>query len=117
MEDHRGDAQAGDSFATNQVRKDSVRAGSPLPTNRSYLDAGYGVVGDLKRSTIRLSKYLTPIRASLNASGLSNINKTGLTQIKVCFATDDDNDTANDYLTLFDGANVTYRPKLDVTWQ
>ena len=63
----------------------------------------------------------TPASSSLNASGLSNINKTGLTQIKIRFATDDENDTTNDYLThyltLFDGSNVTYRPKLVVTWQ
>jgi len=41
----------------------------------------------------------SPSSCSLNASGLSNINKTGLTQIKVRFATDDDNDTVNDHLT------------------
>ena len=54
---------------------------------------------------------------SLNASGIANINKTGLTQLKVRFATDDDNDTANDYLSLYTGENANYPPYIVVTWQ
>jgi hypothetical protein len=57
----------------------------------------------------------TPYSCSLGGSELSHINKAGLTQLKLRFATDDDNDTTNDYLTLYDGSNAAYRPKLDVT--
>ena len=51
---------------------------------------------------------------SLNSSGRSNINKTGVTQFKIRFTTDDDNDGTADYLNIYDSAS---NPKLDVTWQ
>jgi hypothetical protein len=57
------------------------------------------------------------VSGGLNSSGLSNINKTGKTQLKIRFTTDDDNDNSNDYLNFYDGSNATYKPKLDVTWQ
>jgi hypothetical protein len=56
---------------------------------------------------------------NLNSSGLSAINKTGHTQLRVRFATDDDNDTADDYLGFYSGENAssTNRPILEVTYQ
>jgi hypothetical protein len=56
---------------------------------------------------------------SLNSSGLSAVNKTGHTQFKVRFATDDDNDTADDYLGFYSGENAstTNKPVLEVTYQ
>ena len=52
--------------------------------------------------------------AALNSSGRSNINKTGLTQFKIRFATDDDNDTTADYLNIYDTGSP---PTLEVIWQ
>jgi hypothetical protein len=52
---------------------------------------------------------------ALNSTGRSNINKTGLTQIKIRFTLDDDNDGTADYLNIYDG--TTSNPKLEVAWQ
>ena len=51
---------------------------------------------------------------SLNSSGRSNINKTGVTQFKIRFTTDDDNDGTGDYLNIYDSTSF---PSLAVTWQ
>jgi hypothetical protein len=58
---------------------------------------------------------------SLNATGLTKINKTtaSQTQYRIRFTTDDDNDTADDYLGFYSGENATAanRPVLEVTYQ
>jgi len=54
------------------------------------------------------------VSGDLNSSGRSNINKTGVTQFKVRFTTDDDNDSTADYLNIYDSGAP---PKLEVTWQ
>ena len=59
----------------------------------------------------------TYVSSTLNSSGLANINKTGRTQFKIRFTTDDDNDTTNDYLSIGDGGTANYKPKLEVTYQ
>lgn len=59
----------------------------------------------------------TYVSCNLNSSGLANINKTGLTQFKIRFTTDDDNDGSNDYLSIGDGGTANYKPKLEVTYQ
>ena len=55
---------------------------------------------------------------NLNAAGLAAINKTGTTQFRVYFTTDDDNDNSNDYMGYFSGENATAanRPQLVVTY-
>ena len=50
---------------------------------------------------------------ALDANGRANINKTGVTQFKVRFTLDDDNDTKADYLNIYDSGDP---PKLEVTW-
>jgi len=50
----------------------------------------------------------------LNSSGRSNINKTGVTQFKVRFTLDDDNDSTSDYLNFYDTGSP---PTLAVVWQ
>ena len=59
----------------------------------------------------------TYVSSSLNSSGMANVNKTGLTQFKLRFTTDDDNDGSNDYLSIGDGGTANYKPKLEVTYQ
>ncbi|MCU0858093.1 MAG: sulfatase-like hydrolase/transferase, partial [Pontiellaceae bacterium] len=58
---------------------------------------------------------------SLNAAGLTKITKTtnSYTQYRIRFTTDDDNDTADDYLGFYSGENATAanRPVLEVTYQ
>ncbi len=51
---------------------------------------------------------------SLDSTGRAQINKTGVTQFKIRFTTDDDNDSTGDYLNIYDS---TSNPSLSVTWQ
>jgi hypothetical protein len=55
----------------------------------------------------------------LNATGLSLVNKTGKSQLRVRFATDDDNDNKGDYLGFYSGENSTAanRPVLVIVYQ
>jgi CSLREA domain-containing protein len=56
--------------------------------------------------------------AVLNASGLVYINKTGTTQFRLRFATDDNNNRAADYMRFFSGnyGTVSDRPTLIVEY-
>ncbi len=55
---------------------------------------------------------------NLNAAGLAAINKVGVTQFRVYFNLDDNDDTGNDYLGYYSGDNGTAanRPQLVVTY-
>jgi hypothetical protein len=55
---------------------------------------------------------------NLNAAGLAALNKTGLTQLRVYFNTDDNDDNGNDYLGFYPANNGTAanRPQLVVTY-
>lgn len=55
----------------------------------------------------------------LSATGLTKINKTGRTQLRIYFATDDDNDGTSDYLGFYasDNATAANRPVLEITYR
>jgi hypothetical protein len=57
--------------------------------------------------------------AALNTNGTARIAKTNHTQFRIRFVTDDDNDSADDYLGFYSGENATAadRPILEVTYQ
>jgi len=54
----------------------------------------------------------------LNVAGRDAINKTGVTQLRVRFTLDDDNDSVIDSIAFYSGENATSanRPKLTVTY-
>jgi hypothetical protein len=56
---------------------------------------------------------------SLNAAGLLAVNKTGTTQLRVYFASDDNDDQGTDYVGYYSGNTSTEanRPQLVVTYQ
>jgi hypothetical protein len=55
--------------------------------------------------------------SNLNSVAFTYINKTGLTQFRLRFAKDDDNDSIADYLKFYSGnAGSTYRPQLIVEY-
>ncbi len=56
---------------------------------------------------------------SLNATGRGFINKTGTTQLRVSFATDDNNNASADHIGWYGGDDATAanRPVLEVTYQ
>jgi hypothetical protein len=56
----------------------------------------------------------------LGSTGIAAINKGGLTQFKVRFEQEDNNDSLADYVSFFSGnepAAVTMRPTLTVVWR
>lgn len=56
---------------------------------------------------------------TLNAQGLAAINKTGKTQLRVYFTSDDNDDRGNDYLGFYSGENATAgnRPQLVINYR
>jgi hypothetical protein len=56
---------------------------------------------------------------TLNAAGLAAVNKTGFTQFRVAFSSDDNDDNGADYVGFYSGNNATAgnRPVLVVTYQ
>ncbi len=56
---------------------------------------------------------------SINATGRGLINKTGTTQLRVSFATDDNNNAASDHIGWYGGDDATAanRPVLEITYQ
>ena len=56
---------------------------------------------------------------TFSVAGLAAINKTGKTQVRIRFTTDDNDDTGNDYIGYYSGNNGTAanRPQLVVTYQ
>lgn len=56
--------------------------------------------------------------ASLDAAGLAAINKTGVTQLRIYFNLDDDDNNGNDFIGYYSGeAAPANRPRLVVTYQ
>ncbi len=55
----------------------------------------------------------------INATGLSFVNKTGKTQMRVYFATDDNDDLGDDYIGWYSGENATSanQPELVIEYQ
>jgi predicted outer membrane repeat protein len=53
---------------------------------------------------------------TLNAAGLLKVNKTGLTQLRLYFATDDNNNRAADYMKFVSGNSATNKPLLVITY-
>jgi hypothetical protein len=54
--------------------------------------------------------------AILNAPGRGNINKTGLTQFRLYFATDDNNNKMADFMKFVSGNSATLQPQLIITY-
>lgn len=56
---------------------------------------------------------------NLNAAGLAAINKTGVTQLRLGFTLDDNDDLGYDYIGFYPGENATAanRPQLTITYQ
>ncbi|MBL9186698.1 MAG: right-handed parallel beta-helix repeat-containing protein [Opitutaceae bacterium] len=56
---------------------------------------------------------------TLNGTGLGFVNKTGTTQFRVYFATDDNNNSVEDYIGWYaaDNGTAANRPVLEITYQ
>ncbi len=62
---------------------------------------------------------LTWSEGDLDPAGVAAINKSGLTQLRVYFQLDDNDDAGNDYLGYYAGetSTIAYRPQLVLTYQ
>ncbi len=55
-------------------------------------------------------------KATLNATGRSNLNKLGVTQFRLYFTKDDNNDLGADFMKFFSGNSATGKPELIITY-
>lgn len=121
---------------TLKLRRASITGGNPFTThgtcNVSIRSGGYSgnanlVAGDFASPDTASNVASLPApasdgawtTASLNAAGIAAINKTGKTQLKISFATDDDNDAVADAINFSSGNDATAanRPVLEVIYQ
>jgi hypothetical protein len=54
--------------------------------------------------------------AALNATGIANINRTGVTQFRLYFTKDDNNNAKAEYMKFFSGNNGTGKPELSIIY-
>ncbi len=69
-------------------------------------------------SFVPVSGVVNWYQLNVNAASLASLNKTGLTQFRIRFSLDDDNDHKADYVTFYPGeAIAANRPMLIVTYK
>jgi hypothetical protein len=111
--------------------------GSPIGANpfnvfgKLWVDIRKGVFGGAKAldkidfqaaPTVAEAAYFykTPVNgwytARLNANGQENINKVGMTQFRLYFAKDDNNNRNADYVRFFSGNDTAQQPMLVITF-
>ena len=107
-----------DPFSTHgllavDVRKPNFGTSSALRLDDFNATPGIRKAGVIKSVPVN-SKYV----ANLLVGSFSEINKTGLTQMRLYFQTDDDNDLTADYLMFIssNSANTAGRPILEISY-
>lgn len=123
--------------ATLKLRRSGVTGTNPFGTHGTcHVDikggTGFGGATALATGDFQAAADATQVAAlsnaannndwstgALNGTGLAAINKTGHTQFRVAFATDDNDDNGNDYITWYPGDNATSanRPVLEIVYQ
>ncbi len=121
---------------TLRVRRGSLTGTSPFTTHGSLTadvrTGGFNGNAALENADFQAAATATAVctlsnapangdwsECTLDAAGLAAVNKTGKTQVRIRFTTDDNDDTGNDYLGYYSGDNGTAanRPQLVVTYQ
>jgi carboxypeptidase T len=122
---------------TLRLRRGTLSGTSPFTTHGTCwvdIQPGTGFSGSTTLQTGDFQAAATAVQAAslsnaasngswsegiLNAAGLAALNKTGMTQLRVYFNRDDNDDTGNDYIGYYSGDNTTAanRPQLVVTYQ
>ena len=122
--------------ATLRVRRGSLTGTNPFTTHGSLTadvrTGGFNGNAALENADFQAAATATAVctlsnatadgawsECTLNAAGLAAVNKTGKTQVRIQFTTDDNDDTGNDYLGYYSGNDGTSanRPQLVVTYQ
>ncbi len=113
--------------ATLKIRKQGVLGTNPftilgrliVDIRKPFFGSFYGLEArDFQAAAGRNAVSLfgiTPVNywysANLNAIGRAYVNKTGVTQFRLRFATDDNNDNAADYMRFCSGNYATLAPR------
>jgi len=122
--------------ATLRVRRSAVRGVNPFLTHGTALvDIRTGAFGGSRAleagdfeaapTAAGVAALSTPAadgdwaEGLLNAAGLTAVNRTGLTQVRLYFSLDDDDDGSADFVTFRSGedADVASRPQLIVVYR
>lgn len=121
--------------ATLRLRRGSIRGTNPFTTHgTASVDIRQGAFGSsavLEAADFQAAPSAGSVgvlsnpaangdwaEASLNAAGLALVNRTGLTQLRIAFTLDDDNDSVEDTMTFYSGnePDAASRPQLVVTY-
>jgi CSLREA domain-containing protein len=104
----------------------TILGGLKVDMRKPFFGANAGlVIGDFQATAGKSSVATfnpTPVSnwysALLNAAGKAYVNKTGTTQFRLRFATDDNNDNAADYMKFYSGnyASLAARPTLVIEY-
>jgi hypothetical protein len=123
--------------ATLKLRRGALIGGNPFSALGScYVDlkggAGFGNATALAAADFQAAADATQVAVmsnpvnnndwstgSLNAAGLAALNRDGTTQLRVYFASGDNNNSSNDYMGFYSGENATpeNRPVLEVVYE
>lgn len=120
--------------ATLQLKRDTISGTDPFTTHgaltASIRTGGFNGNASLENADFQAAATATNVATmshpttnganttgALNAAGRSAINKTGVTQFRLAFASGDNGDNGQDYMT-FNASNdtVAKRPTLSVTY-
>jgi hypothetical protein len=104
----------------------TILGGLKVDMRKPYFGANAGlVIGDFQAAAGKSAVATfnaTPVSnwysALLSATGRAYVNKIGVTQFRLRFATDDNNDNGADYMKFFSGnyATVSVRPTLTIEY-
>lgn len=117
----RGTVSGTNPFTTHGTCFVDIKGGTGFGGSTTLAAADFQAVADANQVTTLSNAANNGAfsTGALGATGLSFINKTGTTQFRVYFATDDNDDSGNDYIGWYSGENGTAanRPVLEVTYQ
>lgn len=122
--------------ATVRLRRGTVVGTNPFTTHGTcFIDikggTGFGGATNLATGDFQAAADATQVgvlsnapnngdwsSGALNVTGLSFINKTGTTQLRIYFSLDDNDDGASDYIGWYSGENATpvNRPVLEILY-
>jgi hypothetical protein len=115
----RGSLTGTNPFTTHRLCQVDIHSGafsgSLSLANSDFQAAATATVATLSNAAVNNAWS----EGTLSASGLTAVNKTGITQFRAYFTLDDNDDTGNDYLGYYSGndANAANRPQLVITYQ
>lgn len=121
------------------IRREGLVGDDPFGTHQNILvdvrDGAFGFIGPFPYRGLQISDFQSPASmesvgiiennplngwywAWLDSSSFQYINLTNITQFRLRFQVDDDNDLGNDYLRFYSGDNdaLAFRPRLVVEY-